>query len=121
MILNLAAAFLAASSINGQAANQALEFINQANASEICVQHAIDEGYASPNLDQNAVTDLSGNIFLVETGEQEGFMIVDPISQLYIESTPGRSRLTTSPRHVAITTSAHGIITMGWAGSSSIA
>ncbi len=88
MILNLAAAFLAASSINGPAASQALESIDQANASEICVRHAIDEGYASPSLDQNAVTDLSGNIFLVETGEQEGFMIVDPVSQLYIESTP---------------------------------
>ena len=40
MILNLAAAFLAASSINGSAANQALESIEQASASEICVQHA---------------------------------------------------------------------------------
>ncbi len=43
MILNLAAAFLAASSINGPAANQALESIDQANASEICVRHAMRE------------------------------------------------------------------------------
>ncbi len=88
MILNLAAAFLAASSVNGATANRALESVNEANVSEICVRHAIDEGYASPSLDQNAVTDLSGNIFLIEVGEETGFMIIDPVSQLYIESTP---------------------------------
>ena len=49
MILNLAAAFLAASSINGPKANRALESVNQANISEICVGHAIDSKTISPS------------------------------------------------------------------------
>ena len=68
MILNLAAAFLAASPINGPTANRASESVNEANISEICVGHAIDLKTISPSKVKNKDDDSrTGTTVIVTT------------------------------------------------------
>lgn len=85
MIINLASTLIAISTFN---AASTISSNDNLGISQISTQLAVSENYNNPQEDQFCVKDLSGNIFVVQTGEDEGTMIIDSVSQYFIESTP---------------------------------
>lgn len=88
MVLELAAAVAAASSINMTNATECFNAMNEPDFGTHCIMQAEEEGYSYPLDDQYVLKDLSGNLFALEIGEDGGFMVIDPISGYFLESTP---------------------------------
>lgn len=84
MILNLLTTIAAATLINPNTNTKVGDF-NQQYIAEICQEVAIETGVTNPNIDQFAVKDLDGNIFIVENGEIGGTLVYDPISNIFLE------------------------------------
>lgn len=87
MLINLTSTLIAISSFNVTAPSP-VQTLDNLYASQIATELATSENYENPQEDQFCVKDLSGNIFIVQTGEEKGTMIIDSNSLFYIESTP---------------------------------
>lgn len=86
MFINLISTFLLASSFNVINADACYKNLSKSFSSELSYNYAINNNFQEPNLDQNIVKDLNGDIFIVQTGKEKGTMIIDSISLFYIES-----------------------------------
>lgn len=51
----------------------------------ICYNAALKEGISNPDNDVHELKDLSGNTFYAQLGEDEGFMVFDPVVNNFIE------------------------------------
>ncbi len=84
MILNLLTAIAAASVINPNTSITSAN-INQEYISDVCQITAVEQGIENPDKNQYTVKDLDGNVFIIQTGEDKGFMVYDPIAEAFIE------------------------------------
>jgi len=84
MILNLLTTIAAASIINPNIGINVADF-NQQYISDVCQITAVEHGIENPEEDQYTIKDLDGNVFVIQTGEEAGFMVYDPIADAFIE------------------------------------
>ena len=79
--------FLMCSSIGLTVSNLSTNEINYVNndISNYCKARAIDEGIESPSSKIYVVNDLHNNEFYIQTGEEHGFMVFDPVVSNFVE------------------------------------
>lgn len=79
--------FLMCSSIGLTVSNLSTNEINYVSndISNYCQSRAIDEGIESPSSEIYVVNDLHNNEFYIQTGEENGFMVFDPVVSNFIE------------------------------------
>lgn len=86
MIINAVSSLILALSYNSQNETLYEDIIYKEEISEEIINYSYNNGIISPCDNQYLLNDLNGNVFILEEGEQNGFIIIDPISLLHIES-----------------------------------